>query len=78
MLRSNWLRQAGIFSLALMGLNLWLQVLTALLTGAFNIGRNYWGGPIGTYLTLAILLVATPVGLFKAVQFWRRAPTSAP
>ena len=50
----------------------WLKFLIAIEAGDAVVHKNYWGQSVGTYLLLAVLLVATPVYFYLAWKYYSR------
>ena len=62
------MRKAVIAIAALLGtllyIELWLTVISAVRKGQAFYGVNYWGLDLGTYSTLAVLIVGTAIGVY--------------
>jgi hypothetical protein len=48
----------------------WIRFLALVANGDPWGYENYWGADVGTWLVLAILLIATPAYLFAAWKYW--------
>ncbi len=60
----------GLVGLVMAGLA--ITVIAAAVSNHSFYGTNYWGLPLGTYSSLAVLMVVAAVGLIGAIRLVRR------
>lgn len=83
MVRHKFIARIGYVFVGLVLVGFVARVLAAWLKGYAFVGENYWGLPIGTYSTAAVIAAVALIGmiwagskLVKALR--RRAPKSEP
>jgi hypothetical protein len=73
--KSGGLRKADIFGLVVAGmflLILWTTCVINFISGNFMGYRNYYGQPVGTFILLIVLAVATPVYVIVIIRLIRK------
>ncbi len=66
------LKAIGFSLLGLVFVGIGLSVLLALVNGKPNVGTNYYGLPIGTYSTAAVLIMVVVIlAVFGATRLFR-------